>query len=105
MQNNKDGTLVRKPEFDDAIIHYKKAISINKNYAKAHYNLALVYKIKKHYDESRKHFERAINIVNDYAKAHFHLAMLFKTAGKVFINKAIKPSISAKKKTAGRNKN
>ena len=87
LQNDKDGTLVCKPEYDDAIIHYKKAISINKNDAKAHYNLALVYKIQKNYGESRKHFEKAINIVDDYSKAHFHLAMLLKETGSVPGNK------------------
>ena len=83
LKNDKDGTLVIKPEYDNAIIHYKKAIRINKNYAKAHFNLALVYKIQKNYAESRKHFEKAIKLMNDYSKAHFHLAMLFKeTDGK-----------------------
>ena len=81
LQNDKDGTLTRKPEYDDAIIHYKKTISINKNFAKAHYNLAMIYKIQKKFDESRKHFEKAIKIVNDYSKAHFHLAMLLKEKG------------------------
>ena len=36
VQNDKDGTLVARPEYEDAIVHYKKAISIDKNYAKAH---------------------------------------------------------------------
>ena len=83
LKNDKDGTLVKQPEYDDAIISYKKAIGINKNYAKAHYNLALTYKIKKNYSDAQKHFEKAINIINDYAKAHFHLAMLLKETGSV----------------------
>jgi tetratricopeptide (TPR) repeat protein len=87
LQNDKDGTMVKKPEYEDAITHFKKAININKNYAKAHYNLALVYKIQKHYDRSRKHFEKALKIVNDYAKAHFHFAMLLKETKEVLENK------------------
>ena len=81
LKNDKDGTLVKQPEYDDAVDSYKKAISNNKNYAKAHYNVALMYKIQKKYEDARKHFEKAIDIVNDYSKAHFHLAMLLKETG------------------------
>ena len=83
VQNDKDGTLVARPEYEDAIVHYKKAISIDKNYAKAHYNLALMYKIQQKNEDAQKHFERAIKIVNDYSKAHFHLAMLLKETGPI----------------------
>tara|TARA_Y100000758_G_C15655400_1_gene276241 strand:- start:27 stop:485 length:459 start_codon:yes stop_codon:yes gene_type:complete len=104
LQNDKDGTLVKKPEYDDAILHYKKAISINNQYAKAHYNLALVYKIKKNYAESRKHFEKAIKLMNDYSKAHFHLAMLFKEIDGKYGNKSSKLSLGAKNKRSTRKK-
>ena len=30
MKNDKDGTLVRKPEYEDAIDHYKQTISLDK---------------------------------------------------------------------------
>jgi tetratricopeptide (TPR) repeat protein len=56
---------------------------MNKKYSKAHYNLALMYKIQKKYDDAKKHFEMAIEIVNDYSKAHFHLAMLLKETGTI----------------------
>ena len=78
--------MVRKPEYDDAIYHYKQTISLDKKYFKAHYNLALMFKIQKKYDDARKHFEKAIEIINDYSKAHFHLAMLLKEMGDVTVN-------------------
>ena len=102
---DKDGTLVKKPEYDNAILHYKKAISINKNYAKAHYNLGLVFKIQKNYDESRKHLERAIKIMNDYSKAHFHLAMLLKETGDEPDSKRSISTPDVKNKTSARSKN
>ena len=83
VKNDKDGTLVKKPEYENAIYHFKNAISINKNHAKAHYNLALMYKIQKKYKVAQNHFEKAIDIINDYSKAHFHLAMLLKETGLV----------------------
>ena len=86
MQNDKGGSLVKKPEYDDAIYHYKQTISLDKKYFKAHYNLALMFKIQKKYDDARKHFEKAIEIINDYSKAHFHLAMLLKEMGSVTVN-------------------
>ena len=105
LKNDKDGTLVKQPEYDDAVDSYKKAISNNKNYAKAHYNLALVYKIQKKYDDSRKHFEKAIEIVNDYSKAHFHLAMLLKeTSSLSGINGSKLVASSIKKKQASGSK-
>jgi len=64
LKNDKDGTLVRKPEYEDAIYHYKQTISLDKKYSKAYYNLALMYKIQKKYDDAKKHFEKAIEIVN-----------------------------------------
>ena len=65
----------------------KKPLSKNKTNSqidlKAHYNLALMYKIQKKYEDAKKHFDNAINIVSDYSKAHFHLAMLLKETGSV----------------------
>ena len=90
MKNDKDGTLVRNPEYEDAIYHYKKTISLDKKYFKAHYNLALMFKIQKKYDDARKHFEKAIEIINDYSKAHFHLAMLLKEMGSMTVHEKTK---------------
>ena len=56
-------------------------INDDENNGKAHYNLALMYKIQKKYKDAQCHFEKAINIINNYSKAHFHLAMLFKEKG------------------------
>ena len=98
MQNDKDGTLVKKPEYENAIYHYKKAIRIDKNNAKAHYNLALMYKIQKKYKDAKNHFEKAIDIINDYSKAHFHLAMLLKETGLVISKDNRRSSGSNKQK-------
>ena len=85
---------MKKPEYEDAIYHYKKIISIDKNNAKAHYNLALILKIQKKYKDAQNHFEKAIDIINDYSKAHFHLAMLLKEKGLVISKDNGKYSLS-----------
>ena len=95
---------MKKPEYDNAITHYKKAISFNKKYAKAHYNLALMYKIQRKFEDSRKHYEKAIEIVNDYSKAHFHLAMLLKETGSVAPNDKVKSSEDSKEQQAEKSK-
>ena len=81
LKNDEGGTLVKKPEYDAAIIHYKKAIQSKKNYAKAHFHLALIHKIQKNHQESYKHLKIALKINPDYSKAHFHMAMLYKEMG------------------------
>ena len=42
LKNDNDGTLVQEPDNKGARTHYEKAIELDINYAKAHYNLALI---------------------------------------------------------------
>ena len=90
--------LWRITGIEKAIYHFKNAISIDKNHAKAHYNLALMYNIQKKYKDAQNHFEKAIDIINDYSKAHFHLAMLLKEMGLVI------PTDHGKSSRVGRQK-
>ena len=43
LRNNLGITYIRLARYDDAFREYQKAIAIDPNYAKAHYNLGLVY--------------------------------------------------------------
>ena len=56
-----DGSLIHEPEIERAKDHLKKAISINKNFAKAYYKLGLLLVDNKEYKDAMKNFESAIS--------------------------------------------
>ena len=64
-----------KEMHDEAIAELKRAIEINPNYAKAHYNLGIAYGRKGMDDEAIAEYKRAIEINPNYAKAHNNLAV------------------------------
>jgi len=68
-------------DLDSAVISYKKAIEINSDYSKAHYNLAgTLYELGK-FNESIKSYELSLSIDPDYAEAHNNLGNVFKDIG------------------------
>ena len=56
--------------------HLRKAISINKNYAKAYYKLGLLLVEDQDYKEALKNFELAITNDKNFAEAHYQIALL-----------------------------
>jgi hypothetical protein len=70
--NNLGNELDDRGEFDEAVIHYWKALEINPNYVMAHYNLALALANHGRPDEARKSFQTALALAvaaNDAALA------------------------------------
>ena len=53
--------------------HLEKAIQIQPEFADAHFELALILKVKGENEKSRKHLLKAIKIQPEFAKAHYHL--------------------------------
>ena len=49
-----------KGMLDEAIAEWRKAIEINSNYAKAHYNLAVAYYFTEEYNLAIEHYDKAI---------------------------------------------
>ena len=54
--------------------HLRRAISINKNFAKAYYKLGLLLVDNKEYKDAMKNFESAISNDKDFAEAHYQIA-------------------------------
>jgi tetratricopeptide (TPR) repeat protein len=51
-----------KDRLDEAIVQLQKALALDPNYAKAHYNLAVAYLRKNESALAMKHFERAVTL-------------------------------------------
>ena len=67
--------LENNPE--KAIYYYKKATSINKNYADAWFNMGLVYASQSDYKASKDCFNKVIALSPDYAYAYYALALAY----------------------------
>ena len=52
--------------------YYRRAIEINPNHAKVHFDLGNVLKRKGNLDGAEEHYRRCIAINLNYAKAHFN---------------------------------
>ncbi|MFH0898792.1 MAG: tetratricopeptide repeat protein [bacterium] len=74
--NNYGVALSEAGRFDDAIVEYKKAISMDKYYQDPLSNLAVAYSMKGNLDGAIDSLRRAIFIAPEYAEAHNNLGSL-----------------------------
>jgi tetratricopeptide (TPR) repeat protein len=72
VENNMGNALNLQGKKDEAIAHFRKAISIS-NEADAHYNLGTVLASQGKLDEAINQFRESISISPGYAKAHNNL--------------------------------
>ncbi len=68
--NNLGLALASRGQFDEAIVHYKKAIEIQPDFVMAHNNFGNALAGRGQFDEAIVHYKKAIEIQPDYAKAH-----------------------------------
>lgn len=66
-----------KEMIDEAIAEINKSITINPNYADAHYLLGAAYISNEMFDEGIDEYKKAIIINPNYAEAHNNLAIAF----------------------------
>ena len=66
-----------------AIENFKKAISINQDYAEAQYNLGVAYQKTNELDSAAKYYELAINSQHAYPTAHNNLGIIFLRKGQI----------------------
>ena len=72
-------TLKIQDKNDDAIIAYKKSISLNNNFSEAYNNLANVQKKIGNFDDALLNYNNAIRTKEDNFEAYYNLANLLKT--------------------------
>ena len=68
--------------FDEAVIAFKKSISIKPDIAETYNNLGNVYREKRELEKSIKIFQKAILIEPDYASAYNNMAVAFSELNK-----------------------
>ena len=71
-----DGSLIKEPETQRAKEHLRRAIQINKKFAKAYFKLGLLLVDDREYPDAMKNFESAILYDKNFAEAHYHIALL-----------------------------
>jgi len=64
-----------------AVKSYKKAISIDPEYAKAHYNLGDAYHHQNKHKESIKSYKKSLEIDPEYAEAYNNLGNIYRESG------------------------
>jgi len=72
--NNLGGFLVEQGQSDEAIAHFRRAVELRPEFAKAQYNLGAALREKGQVDEAIIHLQRAVDIQPHYVEARNSLA-------------------------------
>ena len=64
-------------KYDNAITHYTKAISVNKNNVNAYIALALVQRRQGYFSDAQNTYLTALAVWKDFPEAHLNLAVLY----------------------------
>jgi tetratricopeptide (TPR) repeat protein len=72
------GTIAEQSgKYDEAIQHYKKAISVNRNNVNAYIALGLAQRRQGYFTDAQQTYIAALNIWRDFPEAHLNLAILY----------------------------
>lgn len=72
------GAIAEKnEEYDEAIEHYKKAISVNKNNVNAYIALALLQRRQGYFSDAHNTYLDALTVWKDFPEAHLDIAILY----------------------------
>lgn len=72
------GTVLIKNDLQAAEKWYLRALSIQPQLAKSHYNLGFIYEEQHEWEKAIDNYTHAITINHDYTKAHYRLGLIFK---------------------------
>jgi tetratricopeptide (TPR) repeat protein len=67
----------KKEQYEDAIKHYKKAISVNRNNVNAYIALGLVQRRQGYFSDAQATYLGALEVWRDFPEAHLNLAILY----------------------------
>ena len=82
VHNNLGNALARKGRLDDAIVQYRTAVELRRDFADAHSNLAAMLAKKGRLVEATAEYETALAIPPEDAAAHLRLAPLLLLTGR-----------------------
>jgi tetratricopeptide (TPR) repeat protein len=75
--NNLGAVYVKTGKLDDAIITYKRALSVNPGLAETHSNLGVAYVQKGMWEEAVTECRKALSIKPDFAEAYYNLGLAY----------------------------
>jgi superkiller protein 3 len=75
---NDGNTLYKKGQFDEALVAYDKAISLDPGYSKAYYGKGLTFDKQRKLEEAIAAFKKAVEIDPSYDKAFSALGSIYK---------------------------
>ncbi len=73
--------LQEKGFFDEAVLHYQKAISVNPNFIEAHFNMGVAYQQLGEHEKAILAYQQVIALNSENPKAHLNLGIAFKELG------------------------
>ncbi len=73
-ENNLGVALQAEKRYDEAQVHYERAIALRSDYAPAYSNLGTAFRAERRLDEAVASYERALQLQPDYPDAHYNLA-------------------------------
>jgi tetratricopeptide (TPR) repeat protein len=75
-ETNLGTALQTEHRLDDAIVHYRRAISAQPDYAPAYSNLGLALREQERIDEAAENYRHALKLQPQFATAHYNFANL-----------------------------
>lgn len=81
-ENNLGNALMKKDQFDEAIVHFRKALEIYADYPEANNNLGYALASKRKWNDAITFYRNAMRVRPNYAKAHNNLAVSLVEVGK-----------------------
>ena len=85
--NNLGANYVNKDMLDEAIVQFKRALTIKPDFAEARNNLGVAFCRQKMFDDAIAEFKLAVKINPDYSKSHDNLGFAYRN--KNMFNEAI----------------
>ena len=85
--NNLGANYVNKDMLDEAIVQFKRALTIKPDLAEARNNLGVAFCRQKMFDDAIEEFKLAVKINPDYSKSHDNLGFAYRN--KNMFNEAI----------------
>ncbi len=81
--NNLGLILAGRGQLDDAIVHYRKAVEVEPDYAAAHNNLGMALAARGQFGEAIDEFRKVLDIQPNFVPAHYNLGKALADSGQV----------------------
>lgn len=81
VHNNLGNAYATERKYDDALVHFKKAVEIAPAYSTAYFNMGAVYLEKQQFYTAATQFQKALTLNPSYTKARLYLADTYNRLG------------------------